>query len=381
MRLIIKIIVMFLLIFSLVIIVSSSRIGASSCASSLEFQDEVRFETHYSRYDFNTGVQIPLEEPESLIRRVSPDGLYRAEIPSEPERDHLVFLTTIETGERQLIYRSQHLLDVAWSASNTILILWEYDGANPLIITRFDTGSNEVLTRIGLAPGLASARSLSPGNTYIYAPIIVNGTLQQGLFFMDTVSGDITQFRGATGFRQSWSNNGRWVASQLNDSIVIIDPQSGDYHAHFPEAIEGENLIWQGDNLWFTRSNRLNGDNIWRANLSDGSIELVIDNARMEALAPDEAHVIMIDNETGDLVVYDVATNTPYRLNLEERLAGYERMIRFSDDNRCMAILLSHRRHPDSHKLLMFDLQTHRIIQSNSLIGGYDAMGWIAESE
>ena len=379
MRLIIKIIAMFLFIFSLVVIVSSSRIAHSSCNSSLEFQDAERFNTYYSRYDFNTGVQISREEPDHLAHLISPDGLYRVEIPIEPERDHLVFLKNIATGERQLIYRNQYLQDVAWSADSNVLLLWEYDGANPLIITRLDTGSNEVLSRVGLTPNIASSRNLSPGNSYVYAPFLINGNAQQGLFFINTVSGDITQFRGVTGFHHVWSNNGRWVASQLNDMITIIDPQTGNYHAAFPGEIEGENFIWRDNNLWFTRSSRLNGDNIWRANLSDGSIELMVENARMETLSPDEAHVVIIDHESGDLALYDVASGRRSLLNLADGLANYRRIIRFSENSPCMALLLSHRRNQNEHELMMIDLETKRIFQSHLLNGGYDAMGWIEE--
>lgn len=380
MRLIIRIIAVCLFISSLVLIIVSSGIGSHYCATSLTFQYENHFEDYVSFYDFNSGIALPGQKIVADSETLSPDAVYRYEIPTDRESD--VILIDSRTGDRQLIYRSPHIRRVTWSLDSRILLIWEYDGRSPLMMTRIDTETHEALTRYGFAPGFGGLNNTSPDNRYIYAqfPInLVTGTI--GLAFVDTVTGDITRFRQATTFPYAWSDDSRWIASEFEGLLSIIDPQTGDYHPEFPEGIAGEGFIWYENSLWFSRIESEEEATIWRANLSDGSIELMVENARLETLSGNGHYASILDGQSGDLAIYNFAIESRYALNYQDTVETDQRVVRYSPNGRCMAILLSEIANPDNQVLRIVDLQSNHNIQQGVLNNSFEFydMNWIED--
>jgi|GEM_PF-5326670 len=327
-------------------------------------------------YDFNTGMSFYVQTGDRTDRSMySPDGRYRYDRPRYTVNDYNIFLVDNATEERQTVFGSALVWDILWAAdSRTLFISERHFEFQRAIIRAFDVETLEMSYQHIFRD--ASLVYQSPDLRYLYVNIFPEtAETFQGIHFLNTITGDVTEFEGESTARAVWSDDGRWVASQNENRINIIDPQTGDFHPLYNQPISGHNLIWVNSNLWFNRMSE-DGLSIWQANLDDGTISPMIFDASLDIVNNEAGWATIRDGGSGELVLYHLETGTGHPLEITDSLATQDNRMAFSPDGHCAAILLSSDENLFSKDLRIINLETGQETHRQMLYGAITNMRW-----
>lgn len=354
------------------ILLTTSGIINNDCGAVLQFQLENGSAIDRHIYDFGTGLTFR-EEQENINYYHAPNGQYYYDIPWYTGNDNDVFVIAAD-GIREQVYSSPFITSVVWSHNSQSLLIWEFDGTREITtVTSLDVETQQVRFRHEFPPTLGRRRLISPDNQYVYAqyPLDVM-QFTFGIMFVDTGTGKISRFAEPSEFPYLWSEDNQWVASHFQDMLMIVDPETGNFHPQFPEPILGENHIWHGDKLWFTRT-----EGVWQADITTGEMVSMIANVSLRGLSADAGWATLINNQTGDMELYEFATDNHLPLNIVDLLATHRIDLIYSPDNTCAALLLSEYQNLAVTDLRIINLRNGHINQRQEIYSDYSRVEWI----
>lgn len=342
-----------------------------NCGTSLALNSTI--ENPINHYlDERTGITIALETiPDNYL--LSPDGMTLVTI-----RDSEVLLRSVNSRSETLFYEESPVSSVSWSGNSQAIIIQAFDDGGQVHIRSLNIETGNINFEHDFSRAIRWYSMRERDNPYLYAQFIIDPEEgRQGVMFMDTVTGEISRFTNPTSEPYVLSQSGRWVATNSQNGISIIDPQTGDYHPNFPMPIAGGNFQWQGDEvLWFVRRGVRNGVGLWRANIQDGTIDSVIENAHLKTLSDDGQQAYVRNRLTDETILINTQTGERHNLDIGGIATLQFNTPAFSPDGRCIAILITDFPDVEVHQLWIIDTATTEVHLRMLLSGDIRTLDW-----
>jgi WD40 repeat protein len=179
-----------------------------------------------------SNVFVPLN-----LMRWSPDGAWVAVMLSVPgSEDSLLTVVSAESSQARSVAPDLGgmQIPIGWASPNQVIFLHQvlvrkgdvFTSDPPSIyLANIEDGSYSLLPFQGIYDWLKSHPALSPDGTRLALPLAAGMQMQ-----VVALDGTVLASLGTTGFQQSWSPDGQWLAlveSQNNINRLVIIPSGG----------------------------------------------------------------------------------------------------------------------------------------------------------